>query len=103
MPGFGHFHPLVPLARAFAQAGHEVAFATSPYFKEHVEAADFYFLPAGIDNAERWARFEPFQAEHLALPLEERRAFLFPHMFGTIERRRRSKSSARSCAGGSPA
>jgi len=85
VPGFGHFHPLVPLARAFAQAGHEVAFATSPYFKEHVEAADFYFLPAGIDNAERWARFEPFQAEHLALPLEERRAFLFPHMFGTIE------------------
>jgi UDP:flavonoid glycosyltransferase YjiC (YdhE family) len=85
VPGFGHFHPLVPLARAFARAGHEVAFATSPYFKEHVEAAGFSFLPAGIDHAERWARFEPFQAEHLALPLEERRAFLFPHMFGTIE------------------
>ena len=75
----------MPLARAFAQAGHEVAFATSPYFKAHVEAAGFSFLPAGIDYAERRARFEPFQGEHLALPLEERRAFLFPHMFGTIE------------------
>ena len=75
----------MPLARAFAEAGHEVAFTTSPYFEEHVEAAGFSFLPAGIDHAERWARFEPFQAEHLALPLEERRAFLFPHMFGTIE------------------
>ena len=75
----------MPLAHAFAEAGHEVAFTTSPYFKEHVEAAGFSFLPAGIDHAERWARFEPFQAEHLALPLEERRAFLFPHMFGTIE------------------
>ena len=75
----------MPLARAFARAGHEVAFATSPYFKEHVEAAGFSFLPAGIDHAERWARFEPFKAEHLSLPLEERRAFLFPHMFGTIE------------------
>ena len=75
----------MPLAHAFAEAGHEVAFTTSPYFQEHVEAAGFSFLPAGIDHAERWARFEPFQAEHLALPLEERRAFLFPHMFGTIE------------------
>ena len=75
----------MPLARAFDQAGHEVAFTTSPYFKGHVEAAGFSFLPAGIDHEERWARFEPFQAEHLALPLEERRAFLFPHMFGTIE------------------
>jgi UDP:flavonoid glycosyltransferase YjiC (YdhE family) len=67
------------------RAGHEVAFTTSPYFKEHVEAAGFSFLPAGIDHEERWARFQPFQAEHLALPLEERRAFLFPHMFGMIE------------------
>jgi UDP:flavonoid glycosyltransferase YjiC (YdhE family) len=75
----------VPLARAFAQAGHAVAFTTSPYFEEHVEAAGFPFLPAGIDHEERWARFQPFQAEHLALPLEERRAFLFPQMFGTIE------------------
>jgi UDP:flavonoid glycosyltransferase YjiC (YdhE family) len=25
--GLGHFHPLVPLARAAANAGHEVAFA----------------------------------------------------------------------------
>ena len=75
----------MPLARAFVQAGHDVAFTTSPYFKEHVEAAGFSFLPAGIDHAERWARFQPFRAEHLALPLEARRGFLFPHMFGMIE------------------
>jgi len=81
----GHFHPLVPLAGAFARAGHDVAFATSPYFQDRVETAGFAFLPAGIDYPERTARFEPFQAEHLALPFEERRAFIFPRMFGTIE------------------
>lgn len=30
--GHGHFNPMVPLARAFEHAGHEVAFATDPGF-----------------------------------------------------------------------
>src|SRR5262245_64407137 len=28
--GVGHFNPMVPLARAFQAAGHDVAFATDP-------------------------------------------------------------------------
>ena len=42
LPGFGHFHPMVPLARALVDAGHEVAFATAPRFCERVVA------PAGV-------------------------------------------------------
>lgn len=53
VPGFGHFHPLLPLARAAKAAGHEVAFATSPRFAETVERAGFEHLPAGLDWDER--------------------------------------------------
>lgn len=47
-PGPGHFHPLVPIARALADAGHEVAFACSPAFQPTVEAAGFRCFPAGL-------------------------------------------------------
>jgi UDP:flavonoid glycosyltransferase YjiC (YdhE family) len=83
--GEGHFNPLLPLALAFADAGHAVAFATASSAEERVRRAGLAFLPVGIDGAERDARFEPFRAEHRALPLAERRAFLFPRIFGTIE------------------
>ncbi|HEX2192859.1 MAG TPA: glycosyltransferase [Acidimicrobiales bacterium] len=49
LPGFGHFHPMVPLARALAEAGHEVAFATAPRFCERVVTpAGFRAFPAGV-------------------------------------------------------
>ena len=49
LPGFGHFHPMVPLARALVDAGHEVAFATAPRFCERVvEPAGFLAFPAGV-------------------------------------------------------
>ena len=47
---YGHFHPLVPLARAFADEGHDVAFATSASFADRVHRAGFDLLPAGIDQ-----------------------------------------------------
>ena len=37
-PGTGMFRPLVPFARALADAGHEVAFAPSPSFRPQGEA-----------------------------------------------------------------
>jgi UDP:flavonoid glycosyltransferase YjiC (YdhE family) len=48
-PGMGMFRPLVPLARALADAGHEVAFASAESFRPQVEACGFEMLPAGID------------------------------------------------------
>ena len=82
---FGHFHPLVPLARAFAEEGHEVAFATSGSFAEHVEAAGFDLLPAGMDEAELRVRFAPYRERLLELPISERRPFSFTWRFGTLE------------------
>jgi UDP:flavonoid glycosyltransferase YjiC (YdhE family) len=48
-PGLGHLHPMVPLARAFANAGHGVTFAVSPSFHGYVEAAGFPAVGVGLD------------------------------------------------------
>ena len=58
-PGMGMFRPLVPLARALADAGHEVAFASAASFRPQVEACGFELFPAGLDwiNADLTAAF----------------------------------------------
>ena len=63
-PASGHFHPQVPLARAVAAAGHEVAFACSPAFQPTVEAAGFRCFPAGLPwlEAEMEAAFPALRA-----------------------------------------
>ncbi len=53
VPGDGHFNPMLPLARAMADAGHEVAFATAEAIAGRVVKAGFEFLPAGISLPEQ--------------------------------------------------
>jgi UDP:flavonoid glycosyltransferase YjiC (YdhE family) len=48
-PSVGHLHPLVPVARALNEAGHEVAVATAPSFGPEVEACGLTHLDAGLD------------------------------------------------------
>src|SRR5579875_253691 len=50
MPAGGHFPPLVPFARALADAGHEVAFAVPEFFAPTVVAAGFRHHAAGLDR-----------------------------------------------------
>ena len=47
-PALGHFHPLVPIARALESAGHEVAFATPAPFVPTVERSGFAGFSAGM-------------------------------------------------------
>jgi len=49
-PLFGHWHPLVPLAQALKQSGHEVAFAAPPDFCPTIEANGFQCFHAGADE-----------------------------------------------------
>jgi len=49
VPGYGHFHPMVPLARALQGGGHDVAFATAGRFCGRVTAAGFRAFPAGLN------------------------------------------------------
>jgi UDP:flavonoid glycosyltransferase YjiC (YdhE family) len=61
IPGSGHFHPLVPTARALRGRGHDVAFAASPTFGPAIEAAGFEAYPAG-----------PAWLEHLSDPVMQK-------------------------------
>lgn len=82
---YGHFHPLVPLARAFADDGHEVAFATAESFGEQVERAGFPVLAAGMQPDELVARFAPYRERLLQLPIPVRRPYAFTWRFATLE------------------
>ncbi len=84
--GHGHYRPLLPLARAFGDAGHEVGFATARSLAASVEAQGFRPLPAGLDPTDSSAVFSSrFGQELRALPALERRAFTFSRKFATIE------------------
>ncbi|MEZ4572343.1 MAG: hypothetical protein R2849_18910 [Thermomicrobiales bacterium] len=71
----GHFHPLVPLAKALEAAEHEVAFVTSEFFRQSVEASGFECLPGGYDLDTHWseATFETLFPEYAAIPQGSRR------------------------------
>lgn len=51
-PAYGHLFPLVPLARAAREAGHDVVFATGPGFLGTVRELGFEAHPAGISIGE---------------------------------------------------
>jgi UDP:flavonoid glycosyltransferase YjiC (YdhE family) len=53
IPGFGHFNPLVPLARALTGSGHAVGITSAPSFADVVTQAGFEFIPGGLDWDER--------------------------------------------------
>jgi UDP:flavonoid glycosyltransferase YjiC (YdhE family) len=61
IPGSGHFHPLVPTARAVRRRGHDVVFAASPTFAPAIDAAGFEAYPAG-----------PAWLEHLSDPVMQK-------------------------------
>jgi UDP:flavonoid glycosyltransferase YjiC (YdhE family) len=84
-PALGHFHPVVPLARALVAAGHEVAFATSRSFCPVVEAAGLRGIPAGLD----WLESEPARAfpEFSAASIEEQTTLVIGIFGGAALRR----------------
>ena len=49
LPGLGHLHPMIPLGRALADAGHEVKVAASPSFGSYVERSGLESLSVGPD------------------------------------------------------
>ena len=82
---FGHFHPLVALARALLSQGHEVMFVTAAGFAPRVTEAGFGCLPAGLDDRERRIRMAVYRPEMERVSPRRYRHFVFPRMFGAIE------------------
>jgi UDP:flavonoid glycosyltransferase YjiC (YdhE family) len=82
-PAFGHLHPLIPLARAAAAAGHEVAFATGEPFRYAIERKGFTAFEAGL-NVAQWRR----ELAALGADRVDRsayRPFFFGQVFSGIE------------------
>jgi UDP:flavonoid glycosyltransferase YjiC (YdhE family) len=48
-PSIGHLHPLIPVANALADVGHEVAICSAPSFRREVEAFGLTHIDAGLD------------------------------------------------------
>ncbi len=79
--GAGHFNPLVPFARAFERAGHDVMFAGPPELAGSVEAAGFRFWgldpPPDEELGPLWARVPE-------LPPEEANEVVVREIFGRL-------------------
>jgi UDP:flavonoid glycosyltransferase YjiC (YdhE family) len=62
-PSVGHLHPLVPVGRALADAGHDVAVCSSATFGPEVEAFGLQHKAAGLDwlmsDQSTWGAFPP--------------------------------------------
>ena len=79
--GAGHFNPLVPFARAFERAGHELLFAGPPDLLGPVEAAGFRFWqfdpPPEAELGAVWARVPE-------LPPDEANEVVVGEVFGRL-------------------
>lgn len=85
LPGYGHFLPMVPLARALSAAGHEVAFASAAEFRPGIEEAGFPAFAAGLSLPDQMAEAGRRFPEQHAMPQgqERFRAFV-PRMLAGV-------------------
>jgi UDP:flavonoid glycosyltransferase YjiC (YdhE family) len=88
-PGFGHLHPMLPLARAARRAGHEVAFATGPDLAPRAESYGFAAWPVGLSSDATVERYLAAHPDSNDLPPPERLRKVAPRMFVDIAARSR--------------
>ena len=85
LPGFGHFLPMLPLARALTAAGHDVAFASAADFCPQMEREGFVTFPAGISLADQLAEAAKRYPEQHAMPHGLERFYTFvPRMLAGV-------------------
>jgi UDP:flavonoid glycosyltransferase YjiC (YdhE family) len=82
--GHGHFHPMIPLARALEARGHRVVVATDPGFCAYVRRVGFEAHPAGLDQPEAQARFVAQTPGWAQTPPEDRMPLQFPGLFAGV-------------------
>jgi UDP:flavonoid glycosyltransferase YjiC (YdhE family) len=85
-PLYGHFLPLIPIARAMADAGHDVAFGTPGSFREPVETAGFRWVRAGVEDDD--PELIAVLAQHRELQGVEQTRFGLREIMGGIRPRR---------------
>jgi UDP:flavonoid glycosyltransferase YjiC (YdhE family) len=84
-PLAGHYRPMLPLARALAEAGHDVAFASGEPVAGEAEAEGFmaFRVGLGMDSVEPLARHVRDLAA--SLPPSQVRPFVFTELFVRVE------------------
>jgi UDP:flavonoid glycosyltransferase YjiC (YdhE family) len=96
LPATGSLHPLVPVARAAAEAGHDVGFACAPSFGAEVTAHGFDAYPAGIDFQFSQPDYFPVLVAHAGVAMPDmasltghaRHAWVTENLFiGAVARR----------------
>jgi len=82
-PGYGHVFPMLPLARAARDAGHDVLWATPADAVDLVRDAGVDAVPAGatVEAREGWMR--EVRAGAAEVPPEQRARWMFPRLFGS--------------------
>ncbi|MCA1644458.1 MAG: glycosyltransferase [Chloroflexi bacterium] len=86
VPGYGHLHPMVPLAIALRAAGHEVAIATGADLSPRARAFGFTTFAAGLsirDAFTRLAERHP-DGENNRLAPDDILGWYVPHLFGEV-------------------
>ena len=83
--GIGHLHPLLPLARAFGDRGHEVRFASDPANCAAAESIGFAATPAGVSSAQRQGLVGPkFGVDTSGRHPREHGDLMVPYAFGGV-------------------
>jgi UDP:flavonoid glycosyltransferase YjiC (YdhE family) len=82
--GWGHVHPMIPLAKAFVDAGEDVLWATSAEGCERLLREGFAAAPCGLDGPSAMSEFTRRFPEIGQLARQERPEFMFPRLFGAV-------------------
>ncbi len=81
-PGRGHYHPMLALADALAERGHEVAWAAADPVCVRLRELGFTAMPSGKPEPPAGLSLLDRYPEFASLPPEERPNFLFAKIFG---------------------
>jgi UDP:flavonoid glycosyltransferase YjiC (YdhE family) len=80
--GYGHLIPMLPLARAFREAGHDVLWATAEQAMPLVTAAGVEAVASGASGPEEAALRRELRNSAESVDPAGRGVFVFPRMFG---------------------
>ena len=83
-PGWGHVHPMVPLATALLDRGDDVLWATGSDSCVRLDREGVTTTPAGLGEREGMSEFYRRFPEVHELPPPARSDFMFPRLFGTV-------------------
>ena len=80
--GYGHVIPMLPLAHAFREGGHDVLWATAEQALPVVVAAGIEAVASGASGSEEAAIRRDVRTRAESVEPANRGAFVFPRMFG---------------------